>query len=78
MDVSRVDSRITKRLRERPYVGKVDTEDEGGLAIICVTGLRTCSRVSEGIRAPDFSSQVCTTNEFNASVLITLARLVGL
>jgi hypothetical protein len=76
--VSRVDSRIAKRLRELPDVGKVDTEYECGLAVICTTILRTRSHTSGETRAPDLSSQVCTTNEFNVSVLMTFARLVGL
>ena len=32
---------------------------------------------SGGIGTPDLSSQICTTNEFNVSVLMKLARLVG-
>ena len=78
MYVSRVNSRLTKRLRQFPDVGKVDTKYEGGLAIIYATELRTRGHVSEESRAPDLSSQVCTTNEFNVSVLMTCARLVGL
>lgn len=76
--VSRVNSRITKRLRELPDVGKVDTKYESGLAIIYATGLRTRGHASGESHAPDLSSQVCTTNEFNISVLMTCARLVGL
>ena len=77
MDISRVDSNIAKGLREFPDVGKIDTEYKGRLPVI-FTRIRTCSRTSGGCCAPDLSSQVCTTNEFSASVLMTLARLVGL
>ena len=64
-------------MRELPDVGKVDAED-GGLPIVCPTGFRTRSRARREIGVPDLSSQVCTTDEFSISVLITVARLVGL
>jgi hypothetical protein len=76
--ISRVNSRVTERLREFPDMGKVDTKYEGGLAVICIKELRTRSRASGETRAPDLSSQVCKTNEFNVSVLMMFARLVGL
>lgn len=78
MHVSRVNPSITERLRELPNVGKVNTKYKGGFAIICIARMRPCSGKSREFRVPDLSSQVCTTIEFNASVLMTAARLVGL
>ena len=40
MDVSGVNSRITKRLCEPPNVRKVDAEHKGGFAIICIVIVR--------------------------------------
>ena len=78
MDVSRVNSSIAKCLREFPDVGKIDTKYEGRFPVICTMRMRTRSYTSMEPYALDLSSQVCTTNEFNVSVLMTLARLVGL
>ena len=78
MLASLIDSRTPKRLGELPGVGKVDTKYEGGLATICATGLRTRGHAGTGTRSLDLSSQVCTANEFNISVLMTLARPAGL
>jgi len=76
--VSRVNAGITERLGEFPDVGKVYTENQGGFAIVCTARIRGCIHSNRETGAPDLSSQVCTTNEFNVSVLMTFARLVGL
>lgn len=71
MHVSRVNSRVTERLCELPDVGKVDTKYQGGFAIVCTAIVRGCGYLTPEAGAPDLSSQVCTTNEFKVSVLIT-------
>ena len=63
---------------ELPDAGKIDAEGGGGPPIVYVTGFRTRSRAGREIGAPDLSSQVCTTAEFDIPVLMTLARLAGL
>jgi len=78
MHVSRINSRVTERLCELPDVGKVDTKYQGGFAIVCTARIRGRGYLSRETGAPDFSSQVFTTNEFKVSVLITFARLMGL
>ena len=50
------DCRITKRSGELHDMGKIDAEDKGGLAIICLTRLKTRSRGSGAIFAPDLLS----------------------
>ena len=59
-------------------VGKVDTEYQGGFAVVCAARIRGCVHSTWETDAPDLLSQVRATNEFNVSVLMTFARLVGL
>ena len=72
-----INSCITKRLGELPDVGKANTRCQGGSATIRTARIRGHGYSGREACTPDLSSQVCTTNEFNVSVLMTSARLVG-
>ena len=75
--MSRVNPSITERLGELPDVGKVYTEYQGGFATVCAARIRGCVHSTRETDAPGLSSQVCTANEFIASVLMTFANLWG-
>ena len=78
MHVSHFNSRITKRLRKLPDIGKTDTKYQGGFVIVRTAKIRGRGYSSRETGAQDLSSQVCTTDESDISVLIKFVRLVGL